>query len=410
MPIPVIMPKLEMSQETATIVEWLKKEGEAVKKGEPLMTVETDKVTVDIESTAEGILAGITAQVGETVPVTTVVAHLLQPGEELSQLGIIQSKDKRAASLEGVQPAGAMESPVSKTGAGSTEANMTPDGKLRASPAARRVARQKGIQLEGIKGSGPNERIQSSDLPQQNEVADQEDASHADITRVVPLAGMRKTIAGRMLESYQSIPHIGFTVRVDMTALETLRAGFQAQEEKGSPHVSLTVLFVKLTALVLKAHPFINSTLRQEEILLLPQVNLGVAVALPAGLIVPVIQDADMKTIFERARELAELTRKARENRLQPVDVAEGTFTISNLGPYGIEQFSAIINPGQAGILAVGAAREEVVPLEGKVVIRPMLRMTLYVDHRIVDGAMAALFLKDLKAALEKPDMIPGLI
>ena len=179
-----------------------------------------------------------------------------------------------------------------------------------------------------------------------------------------------------------------------------------SSEQLNGQHVSLTVLFVKIVAHTLRQHRWINSTLRGDEILLFPYINIGVAVALPDGLIVPVIQNADQKGIETLAGEVTDLTQKARQKKLQPTDVANGTFTISNLGPFGIEQFNAIINPGQAAILAIGASQAEVVPVDGRPEIRPILRMTLSVDHRIVDGAVAAHFMMDLKSALEFPSLV----
>jgi len=257
---------------------------------------------------------------------------------------------------------------------------------------------------------------------------------------VIPLQGMRRTIAERMTASYQTVPHITFTVRVDMSAFERARAQLNARAEAtGQPRVSATALFVKAVAWALKHHPWLNSTLRQcsgqalrqaqgkhlrqaqgrhlrqrsgqalrdEEIHLLPEINVGVAVALEEGLIVPVVHQADRKSVAEIGAEVNDLATRAREGQLTPADVTGGTFTVSNLGPFGIEQFTAIINPPQAAILAVGATRPEpVVDEEGEVVVRPVMRMTLSADHRVVDGATAARFLADLREALEAPTLL----
>jgi pyruvate dehydrogenase E2 component (dihydrolipoamide acetyltransferase) len=219
---------------------------------------------------------------------------------------------------------------------------------------------------------------------------------------------MRRTIAERMTASYQTTPHIALTVRVDMGTLEEIRAQLNTKAETdGLPRASVTVLLVKAVAWALRRHPWLNSTLRGDEIHLLPEINVGVAVALEAGLIVPVVRGADRKGVAEIAVEVKDLTARAREGRLTPADVAEGTFTISNLGPFGIELFTAIINPPQAAILAVGATQCEAVIGPGdEVVIRPILRMTLSVDHRIVDGAVAARFLADLREVLESPALL----
>jgi len=227
---------------------------------------------------------------------------------------------------------------------------------------------------------------------------------------------MQRTIAERMTASYQMTPHVTFTVRVDMSAFEKARARLNARTEAtGQSHVSATALIVKAVAWALQHHPWLNSTLRRrseqalrdEEIHLLPEINVGVAVALEEGLIVPVVRQADRKSVAEIAAEVNDLATRAREGQLMPADVAGGTFTVSNLGPFGIEQFTAIINPPQAAILAVGATRPEpVVDEAGQVVVRPVMRMTLSADHRIVDGAAAARFLTDLREALEAPALL----
>ena len=415
MPVPVIMPKLEMSQETAVIVDWLKQDGEPVKKGEPIMVVETDKVTVEIESPSAGILRGISANAGDTVPVTTVVAYLYQPDEKSDVALVSPSTPQpsvtpvaaRMAVAEGAEL-------VHVKGSGPAGRIMKSDvaaaieQKRRASPAARRVAREQNIPLENVEGSGPRGRIQTSDvLNAIVQPASPVVRAPSGAPEIISLRGMRRKIAERMQSSYQTVPHISFTARVDTTALEQLRTRLNERSERlKGPHVSLTTLFVKIVGHTLRQHRWLNSALRGDEILLFPYINIGVAVALPDGLIVPVIQNADQKGIESLAGEVTDLTQKARQNKLQPTDVANGTFTISNLGPFGIEQFNAIINPGQAAILAISASQAEVVPVDGRPEIRPILRMTLSADHRIIDGAVAAHFMMDLKSAMEFPSLV----
>jgi len=400
---PVIMPKFEMSQETAIVVEWLKQEGEEVKKGEPLLTVETDKVTMDVEAPATGILAGVQAAPGQVVPVTQVIAYILAPGERL---------DESASRRVSAEQIANRESQI-------TAAPITPaplPERVRATPVARRIARERGVNLATMTGSGPRGRIQAADVraaasaPSTPLMAGPGPSPEVrgGEAEIVPLQGMRRTIAERMTASYQTAPHITFTVRVDMSGFERVRAQFNAKAQAmGQPRASVTVLIVKAVAWALKRHPFLNSTLHGDEIHLLPEVNVGVAVALEEGLIVPVVHDADRKAVGEIAAGVHDLTVRAREGRLIPGDVAGGTFTVSNLGPFGIEQFTAIINPPQAAILAVGATQSEpVVNEEGEIVARPIMRMTLAVDHRIVDGVIAARFLADLREALEAPALI----
>jgi pyruvate dehydrogenase E2 component (dihydrolipoamide acetyltransferase) len=276
---------------------------------------------------------------------------------------------------------------------------------VRATPAARRVARERGVDLSVVPGSGPRGRVQAADV-----LAFAPAAVPEGLAEVIPLHGMRRTIAERMSASYRTAPHIALTVRVDMGDLEEARARLNAKsqaEAAGGPHVSVTALIVKAVAWTLKRHPWLNSTLREEAIHLLPEINVGVAVALPQGLIVPVVSRADRKGVAEIAAEVQDLTDRAREGRLAPADVAGGTFTVTNLGPLGIEQFTAIINPPQAAILAVGVTQPEVVPDDvHQVTVRPVMRMTLSADHRIVDGAVAAHFLNDLREALETPALL----
>lgn len=431
---PVILPKLEMSQETATLVEWLKKEGEAVQKGEPLFIVETDKVTVEVEATESGLLAQIVAGPGDTLPVTSVIAHLLEPGEQLPEKHPLKPPAAtplaaRIASVEGLDLAAlSAQGEIAGSGPGGKirradveNALLFNSEGLRASPAARRIARELGVDLEDVTGSGLRGRIQGSDV---RSFSNQAHASPVESEQpalqphlqsldgqewtVMPLQGMRRTIAERITASYQSAPHITFTARVDFTGLETLRGKLNARAtQTGEAKVSLTAALIGVLGLVLRHHPLLNARLVEipggAEIHLLKRIHIGMAVALPDGLIVPVVRDADRKPMREVAREVLALAEKARQGKLAPQDVSGGTFTVSNLGPFGIEQFTAILNPGQTGILAVGAAQPEALVVGEQVLVRPVARLTLSVDHRVVDGAVAAHFMTHLKEALETP-------
>ena len=460
MPIPVIMPKMEMAQETATIVEWLKQEGEHIEKGEPLLAIETDKVSVDVESPATGTLAGVRAKAGDVVPVTETIAYILQPGESLPLAEKTAEAEAEArppeAFTEGERAEGQKPSPpatspapseplstaatpvaqrlaeaygldlssIVGTGHGgritkadveaalAAQGGQSPSeaaGKVRATPAARRLARERNVALTAISGSGPHGRIQAADVLAYTAAAQpMQTAAPAPEAQVIPLTGMRRTIAERMTLSYQTAPHITLTMRAAMDAFEVLRAelNHEAEATEG-PHVSATALLVKAVAWALRRHPWLNSRLQGEEIHLLSEVNVGVAVALDEGLIVPVVRHADEKGIAAIAAEVHDLATRARQGRLTPADVTEGTFTISNLGPFGVEQFTAIINPPQTAILAVGAIqREPAVDEEGHIVVRRMAHLTLCADHRVVDGAVAARFLVDLRRILEKPSLL----
>jgi pyruvate dehydrogenase E2 component (dihydrolipoamide acetyltransferase) len=434
MAIEMIMPKVDMDQETGTVVEWLKTNGDRVQQGETILVIETDKIAIDVEAPGTGILNGISAHPGDVIPIGTVIAYILEEGEEAPVSA--SEPEVKADQRPAAEPAPAREeiqaTPVARkmaeahgldlgaltpSGKGGkvtkedVEAALQPadmglrQGKTIATPAARRTARIKGIDLGQVRGSGPGGRIQAFDV-EKHQALPAATAPRPDLQDgTIPLVGMRRTIAERLTASYQSIPHIQFTARVDMTNFDQARSDYnQLAREKGDEKVSVTALLVKLVAMVLADHPMINSSLLDDLIQLHQDINLGVAVALDQGLIVPVIKNANLKGIREISAEAADLVNRARTGALTSADVKGGTFTISNLGPYGVEQFSAIINPPEAGILAIGATTSEVVALEnGAIAVRPIMRFTLSADHRIVDGAVAANFIADLKATLENP-------
>jgi pyruvate dehydrogenase E2 component (dihydrolipoamide acetyltransferase) len=276
-----------------------------------------------------------------------------------------------------------------------------------ATPAARRAARIQKIDLKQVSGTGPGGRIQRSDVddftPRTSEVSTQA----ADAGQRMPFIGMRRTIAQRLTASYQAIPHVQFRTRIDMTAFDRTRNDLNVQAlARGNQKVSVTALLVKLVASAIATNPLLNSELVEEEILLHSDINIGVAVALEKGLIVPVVKNADQKDIEEISVEVEDLVSRARNEKLTGADVRGGTFTISNLGPFGVEQFNAIINPPEAAILAIGAKTQEVVVQEdGAIAVKPIMRATLSVDHRIIDGSVAAHFISDLKTALENPSL-----
>ncbi|HRX02649.1 MAG: 2-oxo acid dehydrogenase subunit E2 [Anaerolineales bacterium] len=423
MAVPVILPKMEMSQENATITEWLTVEGETVRKGQPLLMVETDKVSVEIESPADGILAGIRFGAQETVPVTTVIAQILAPGEEL---GAVEDPDGQAVSLktqEFALPAddrvvtpvarrmatelGVDLNAVSGSGPGGrvvkadveAAASATGPRGLRASPAARRLARAGGIDLAAVPGSGPRGRVQAADV--QALLAQSTAESPAD--ELIPFAGMRATIARRMTESYQRAPHIHLRATADVSAVEATR---RRLSELGDEKITFTVMLVKVCAWALCHHPRVNATVTDAGMQLCADVNVGVAVSLPEGLIVPVIRQADQRSLSDLARALNDLTVRARAGTLTPADVADGSFTLTNLGMFGVESFDPILNPPQAAILGVGAPVRTATEVGDQVVFRPRVQLTLGADHRALDGAIAAQFLADLVAALEQPELM----
>lgn len=441
----VIMPKFGFTQEAAQIVRWLKQAGEAVEQGDPIAEVTTDKVNMEVEAPASGILDGLRFAEGDTVPVTEVIAYIRGANESMAAV----ETARRAASTTPAQPPAETPRPappaatpvaekmardkgidlgaVTGTGPGGRVTKRDVElaataaaGQPRAVPAARRLARELGVDLAQVAGSGPRGRVQSADVleasrrgvstPRQGvsaEVAAPGLRPSSFIVKTIPLAGMRRAIATRLQKSFQEAPHIFFDAEIDMTAVEALRAAANARQAKDQPKISLTAVIARACAWALGRHPLLNSWLIGDEIRVLGDVNLGVAVALDEGLIVPVVKDAARKGLAQLAAEIADLSERARTNRLRPDDVADGTFTLSNLGMFGVDRFTAILNPPQVGILAVSRARRQFVPDErDQPVARPIMTVTLSADHRVVDGAVAARFLKDLRDGLEQPGLL----
>jgi pyruvate dehydrogenase E2 component (dihydrolipoamide acetyltransferase) len=434
----VIMPKVDMDQETGTVVEWRKKSGEHVVAGEIILVIETDKVAVDVESPGTGILEGITVGPGDVVPIGTVIAYLLSEGEVFSgRQNFASNSDQKTPALE-EKPMVQRATPLAKNmaaahgldlntmipsgkGAKVTKADVVAklqgdhsektDRKIYASPAARRTARENQVDLAAVEGSGPEGRIQTTDVLTFLERQDRTELPvepQSNGSEVIPLVGIRRTIAGRMTANYQNIPHIKFTSRVIMSEFATARNKLNELAKRSDEQkISATAMLVKFVASTLARHPYLNSSLKNDEILLHRDIHIGVAVALESGLIVPVVKNADKKGFAEIAVEVNDLSTRARAGKLINADVKGGTFTISNLGPFGIEQFDAIINAPEAAILAVGATQLEAIPDDDGIIRSyPVMRMTLSADHRIVDGAVAARFMADLKTILEAPILI----
>lgn len=423
----VIMPKFGFTQETAEIVKWLRHEGDAVEAGDLIAEVTTDKVNMEVESMEDGILAGIKYKEGDIVPVATVIAYILKPGESLPSdaphalptpqpasvsSGIsAPSSSATPVALRVAQDLNVDISKVSGSGIGGritredVETHAQPgNGKVRATPAARRLAREQGVDLSTVSGSGPNGRIQGDDVSKiKIENIPPAAVERMDEAEIVPMSSIRRTIANRLQQSAQQAPHIFLDAEINITALEALRQRANQLDVK----ISLTALIMRIVAWALKKHPYINSQLDGSNILLMKNVNIGVAVALDNGLIVPVIRNADKKSVFNISTEINLLAEKARQNNLKPDDLIEGTFTISNLGMFGVDRFTAIINPPQSAILAVSRAVKKFIPDEnGLPVLRSMMTATLSADHRVIDGATAARFLQDLRDGLEQPEII----
>ncbi|MGD2157548.1 MAG: dihydrolipoamide acetyltransferase family protein [Anaerolineales bacterium] len=403
----VIMPQLDATMTTGQIVSWLKKEGEWVKKGEPLIEVMTDKVNIEVESLDSGFLKKIVAQEGEEIPVTQVIAYI---GDEADE--VPEDLEPHQVEAPSTKAAAAVLEPAKGDKLDSLLA-----GKVKASPLAKKIAREGGVDIETVQGTGPGGRITKEDVLRAVEekkapapVAAKETlqvGSTPRVAEVIPLVGMRRTIATRMADSFREAPHIVINMAADMTYAQNTRESLLSQvKEQYGVKLSYTDLILKATALALREHSNLNACLDGEEIKIFAEINVGLAVALPAGLIVPTIYGADQLTLGEIASKRDELVKKAQGGTLSREEVSGGTFTLSNLGMLGVESFTAVINPPQAAILAIGQIEERVVPLKGQIVVRPYLSLSLSADHRVVDGAQAAAFLSNLKHFLESPSLL----
>ena len=395
----VIMPKLGLTMDEGTILNWLKREGETVRAGEALLAVETDKVAIDVEAPAEGTLLKILVPEGATVPLGEILAFIGEPGEALPVPGEPSS-----------EPA-PLDTPPSQ--ARSIESASTPaTGPIKVSPIARKLAQENDIDLTTIQGSGPQGRIVEADIRlilSGREMAAPPPAATPEIAyRLQSLTPVRKVTALRLSESFRTIPHFYLSVEFNVGAMVKLHAelSLRTDAEPGI-HLTHTDLLLKALALTLPRHPMLNAAYYNEsEVKVYTDINPGVAIATEQGLVVGVLQHADRMPLEEITRRRHSLATKAQERRLTPQDISGGTFTLTNLGMYGVDDFSAIINPGQSAILAVGAIRERPVAIDGQLALRPTLRMTMAVDHRVADGALGGLFLKDLRTVLEAPERL----
>lgn len=439
----VIMPALGMAQETGTLLTWHKHAGETVTKGELLMTVATDKTDVEIEANATGVLAQVTAAEGDEVPVGQVIALILTPEEAAAGVGVSPAnKPAPATAVTPVAPvppatpvaarlaaergvdlgrvkAGASgkiqkEDVLAFLAAQAATPTSGGNGRPLASPKARRLARESDIDLAALRGSGPDGAILAADVlaAQQRVVAVQPasepaeelppapPARAAEEAATLPMSRLWRVMAQRLQQSWQTVPHFYLEREVNASALLRWRETAQA---RATAKVTVSDLLVKLVAAALRKHPRVNASWLEEEIVLNAAINVGLAVAVEEGLLVPVIHYADRLGLQEIAARRAEIVGRAQSGKLTPDDLSGGTFTISNLGMFGIDKFNAIVNPPQAAILAVGRIAERVVPVNGQPAVQPMMALTLSCDHRVVDGARAAQFMQTLAAYIEEP-------
>jgi pyruvate dehydrogenase E2 component (dihydrolipoamide acetyltransferase) len=396
----VILPRLGQGMEAGTIVRWLKAEGDSVEKGEPLFELDTDKVTQEVEAEASGVLLKIVVPEGE-VPVGTAIAYLGEAGEEVPA---VSTPAEMARPEPQPTPAPTQEDgrPAEPAPAVSLQ---SPEGRVKASPLARRIARERGIDLAALAGTGPEGRIVAEDVERAGVAPAEAPAAPAAApgkAQRVELSTLRKTIARRLTEAW-TVPAFQISMSADMTKSQELRALLVDRHPQERPTV--TDVLTRVCAIALMRHPAVNATFAGDAIDLHPAANVGLAVATDRGLVVPVINGADSRTVAGIAAVRADLVGRARDGKLTAEDLEGGTFTISNLGMYGVEQFIAVLNPPQAAILAVGAIEDRPVAREGRLVVRPMMTMTLTCDHRTIDGATAADFLRTVKDFLEEPGL-----
>jgi pyruvate dehydrogenase E2 component (dihydrolipoamide acetyltransferase) len=398
----VILPRLGQGMESGTIVRWLKAEGDEVVKGEPLFELDTDKVTQEVEADVGGVLLRILVPEGE-VPVGTPVAYLGEEGEDVPEVETAPEAPAEPEPEPAVVSAGTgPEQPVAQL---ERNGGAVSSGRIKASPLARRIARERGIDLAALSGTGPEGRIVAEDV-ERAAVAGPAAAPAAPVragaVERVELTSLRRTVARRMTEAWTA-PAFQIVISADMTRAQELRALLVERHPDERPTV--TDVLTKVCAVALMRHREVNALYAGDAIELHPSANVGIAVATERGLLVPVIPGCEGLTVAQIASARADLVTRARDGKLQAADLEGGTFTISNLGMYGVEQFVAVLNPPQAAILAVGAIEERAVATGGALVARPMMTMTLTCDHRTIDGATAADFLRTVKEFLEEPGL-----
>ncbi|MBL8098180.1 MAG: 2-oxo acid dehydrogenase subunit E2 [Anaerolineales bacterium] len=421
----VIMPALGMAQETGTLIQWLKKSGDNVTKGEPLMEIETDKATVEIEAPASGTLSSITAQAGDVIPVGQRIALILAPGE--SESSATPHFDKLNAPLSTPQPVSTPSTsakpqtfsatPVAARLAAEHNLDITKiksnggqvrkedvlayldsqkpvsTSKILASPKAKRLAKENGIDLSTIKGTGPDGAILFSNI--------QSLISSSPIPNSqIATSKMWRVMADRLTQAWRTIPHFYLMREVNASRLVTWR---EKAQKNTTEKITYTDLLVKLTAVALRKYPRLNASWINENIVLNQDINIGLAVAVDDGLLVPVIHHADEMNLTQLASSRSGIVSRAKSNKLTLDDLSGGTFTISNLGMYGVDAFNAIVNPPQAAILAVSRIADRVVPVNGQPAVQPMMTLSLSCDHRVVDGARGAEFLQALADLIEEP-------
>jgi pyruvate dehydrogenase E2 component (dihydrolipoamide acetyltransferase) len=421
MPIEILMPALSPTMKEGNLAKWVKKEGDKIKAGEIIAEIETDKATMEVEAVDAGILGKIIIQEGtENVAVNSLIALILENGEDKAILDNYKSIDtnKTEVIAENLvkeplqkQDIGQDLEPINK---GFINNENIQDYKIKASPLAKRIASEKNISLQQLVnakiGSGPNGRIVKDDIllfaNNNKNFSNNNVTRNTQETTIIKNNNIRKVIAKRLLESKQNVPHFYLSCELDITKMLEIRSILNKDAEQNSDNYKISVndFIIKACALALKKVPNANSSWTEESIILYNNIDISVAVAIDGGLITPIIRNADQKNIVDISNEMKQLAKKARDGKLQPEEFQGGSFSISNLGMYGIDNFSAIINPPQSCILAVSrAVRKPIVGHNSQITIADIMNITLSCDHRVVDGAVAAEFLKALRYYIENP-------
>jgi pyruvate dehydrogenase E2 component (dihydrolipoamide acetyltransferase) len=393
----IIMPKLGQTMEKGKIVRWLKKEGERVNKGEAILEIETDKAILEVEARDSGILKKILAKEGDVVPVAQVIGYITREGEEVPETSLEEKSEAAQARI--------------------TETPHESEREIKASPLAKKIAKEKGVDLTQITGTGPGGRITEKDVleyiarletkkitPPAAAPGEKVIMAPPEEFQIVPISGMREAIARKTAYSKANIPHFYICVEVDMTEAARLKEELTPIiESKVGVRLSFTHIIVKATALALREYPQLNAVCDGENIKISKNINIGIVVGLEDGLVVPVLKNADSLDLARMAAKIEELISKAREKRLSEDEFAGSSFTISNLGMLDVDSFTAIINPPEVAILAIGKIKDKPAVINGEIKVRKMMNLTLSADHRAVDGIIAAKFLNRVKMLLEKP-------
>ena len=392
----VVMPALEMAQETGKLIAWRKKEGDRVTKGEPLLEIETDKAVVEVEASADGILAGIKAAAGDDIPVGQTIAWIVAPGEAVPIESETAAPAARAGSHAKAEPVHVAATPASSPA-------QAPTSSAKISPKARRLAKELGVDLATVRASGPGVEILASDV-QAAASAPAAAAAEKKSGNIEVPSSLGRIMAERTTQSWTTVPHFFVSREIEATALNEYRERIVAEiESTHKVRISHTDLLVALVSRVLLKHSRLNASWSAEGILLHDHVHMGIAIAVNDGVVAAVIHNAHTASLAEISIQRRDVAERARAGKLRPADIADATFTISNLGMYQVDQFSAIITPPQAAILAVGGIADRVVAVQGQPAVRPMMTLTLSCDHRVADGARAARFLSDLAEATREP-------